>query len=469
MTDLPIAFRSNRGRYAFSGSPSLENCYAEQQGNDAKAPLAILPSHGLVQFSAVTDSPCRGLIFLEDANHIYSVHESSLYKISSAGTATRLGTIPGIDTVQMVRNRKSDPQLVIKTNAAVYFLNVVAGTLEAVTDTDLPTPVVTIGEVGGFIIYGIQDGRFYLSELNDAGDVDALDFAEAEATADRLVRIFVQGSTVYFMGQRTIEPWRFTGGDFPLTPDPNVIPVGILAGDSAASVANTLTWVGSDGIVYQLNGYTPNRISNGEVERAIKDDTSQSSIVGFAWTIEGHQFYNITGQAFSYTYDATTQTWHRRRSYTQDTWRALHSVSAFGQIIVGDKTSGALHYLNRETYTEAGEVIIWKVRSPRMHAFPNGAIVDSLYLDMQTGVGVADSAAQGFAPKVMLSWSNDGGTTFQGNRQLNLGAQGSTRTRLKTNRLGRIGPQGRDWELSISDPVARGLLAVDAKVRPLRL
>src|SRR5688572_8532626 len=117
MTAAPIAFKSNPGRYSFIGTAQLVNAYAEQMGNDAKAPLAVLPCDGLVQFSDTgSNTPCRGLIYLEDLEKLYSIHSSSAYVINSAGTATRIGTVPGTDNVQMSRNQKADAEVVIKTD-----------------------------------------------------------------------------------------------------------------------------------------------------------------------------------------------------------------------------------------------------------------------------------------------------------------------------------------------------------------
>jgi hypothetical protein len=67
--------------------------------------------------------------------------------------------------------------------------------------------------------------------------------------------------------------------------------------------------------------------------------------------------------------------------------------------------------------------------TPTFHAFPNGAIMDALHIDVATGNAL--TTGQGSAPKMMLSWSVDGGATWKGNRQLSLGSYGE-RVRVTT-------------------------------------
>lgn len=108
MAKAPIAFRSSEGRYKFLGTTQLINAYAEKMGEDGKGVIAVLPCDGLVTFSSTgADSPCRGLIFMEDLDLLYSIHSNDVYKIISDGTSVRIGTIPSVDQVQLSRNQKA--------------------------------------------------------------------------------------------------------------------------------------------------------------------------------------------------------------------------------------------------------------------------------------------------------------------------------------------------------------------------
>ena len=78
MAPQPVAFRSNSGRYSYEGSTALVNCYVEQRGADAKGPYVAMPCDGSDLFSAITDTPCRGAIYMDDLNLVYSVHSGTV-------------------------------------------------------------------------------------------------------------------------------------------------------------------------------------------------------------------------------------------------------------------------------------------------------------------------------------------------------------------------------------------------------
>ncbi len=247
MTNLPVAYRSNKGSFNFLGVTTLLNMYPEKLGDDAKAPYAAVSCPGSLTFCAVTDTPCRGGIYMEDLNVVYTVHSSSIWKIVEGGTATRVGTVPGIDRVQIVRNQKETPQIVIRCGVGVYVLE--SDILSKITDADLPAGCISIAELAGYIIFFYEDGTFYISAINEAHSIDALDFATAEQTADKGKRVIALGGDLLFMSSRTIEPWPNSGGaDFPfeLRSASSVVKKGCLAAESVAFLDNTIFWVDSD-------------------------------------------------------------------------------------------------------------------------------------------------------------------------------------------------------------------------------
>lgn len=472
MTAVPIAFQTNESKYSFAGEARLINAYAEQQGEDAKNQLALLPDYGLTTFCEVTDTPQRGAIYLDDLDCIYTVHSTSVYKVTYDGTTatkTRVGTIPGSDVVQMSRNQHTDadgdsPQVSIHCNAGEFYIE--SDSVYQVTDEDLPDGVVSQDHIGGYTVYGLDDRRFFISSLNECQTIDGTDYATAEQSADPLVRVKADGDLFLFKRKQT-EQWRVTGNaDFPLEPIGTPIRRGILAANAVIQADNSLFFVGDDGVVYRVSGTgSVQRISTHGVERKIANDADQSSISMLSFTAEGHSFIAVTGSDWTRCYDAATKTWHTRESYPAGGWRARNPVRAWGKIIVGDALSGNLYFLDRDSFVEDDQPLVWGMDTPTIHVFPNGAVMDALYLDVATGVGL--TTGQGSDPKLMLSWSTDGGATWKGNRELSLGSYGS-RVRLKTMRLGRFGPQGVVFRVRVSDPVIRSLIAMDLKVRKLK-
>ncbi len=473
MTAVPIAVRSNKGRYDFIGVTTLVNCYAESQGEDAKAVLAVLPCDGMTEFAAVTDTPCRGMIYAADLDCIYSVHSSSVWKVLRDGTSTRIGVIPGVNPVQIARNQATVPQFLIRCDAGIFKIE--ADAVEIVIDETFyddagAFDVASVSYIGGYFVYGRSKGQFFYSPLNAVGPVDGLAFATAEQSADRLTRIYADRGELFLMGQTTIEPWRVTGAtDSPIEPlQGAVISKGILAAHSVAALDNSLFWVSDDGQVSRLGGsgsaYLPERVSSHEVERSIRGDEAPEDIEAMTWSIGGHAFYVITGAGWSYGYDAATKAWHKRESYGLPRWRARFAVQAWGRIIVGDRLGGSLFSLDATAADEDGAVMVRGLDTPTMHTFPNGGIVDALHIDIATGYGDGSDVE----PVLMLSWSNDGGSTWRGNRHLSAGKAGA-RKRIATRRLGRFGAKGRVWRLRMSDACPFSIIGIDAQVRPLKL
>lgn len=462
---IQTPFGSSAGKYNFLGTANLTNCHAELRDDNGKAKYVIVPSDGTTLFSAVTDTPSRGSIYLDDLDLAYSVHSGRVYSVNSAGTATSLGVVPGIDKVRLARNQKSTPQIVIRCDIGVY--SVESSMVNKIIDDDLPT-VEDICDHDGYIVYLIADGRFFLSGLNEATTIDALDFATAEQSADLGVAVASSSGYLFIFGSETIEPWRNTGdADFPFTRMPTVIPRGCGGKWTIAKFDNTLTFLDNHGIYGRLDGFQFKRISDHEVERLVQTESDPAVIEAQSWTRGGHEFLELKGTSWSKVYDANTQKWHDRETYGESVWRHNNAFAAWNKTIIGDRLTGNLYYKDATVNTEASAVQIATMRFPPLQSFGNGFILDALHLDFLTGQGVVTTTAQGYDPELMLRVYKDGGNTLSFERRLKTGKRGEY-GRVTTRRLGKCGPQGAVIEIAMSDPVGRALALADANVRPLR-
>jgi hypothetical protein len=467
MTAVPTAFQSSEGQFSFEGVAQLINGYAEKRGPDAKAPLSVVPCDGIVEIDNEATGPIRGMIYLEDLEKLYHCHSSSCFKTTYDGTTfttVRIGTVPGIDQVQLARNQNASPQISVQSASGVQFIS--SDSLSYSADVDFPTDVVTAENANNYQLYGKADRTWFISSVNEAKTIDPLDFSTFEQKAGKLVRIVEHAGEVFGFCSSWFEPWRkTTDPDFPFSPM-GARDVGLGAKNSVVRCDNSLLWIGHDGVVYRLNNYDPLRISTHSVERLISADTSISDAIGFSWSHDGHAFANFTGSNYSRCYDAATGVWHSRESYGYSKWRARYSTRAFDRVIVGDSLTGKIGYLDKDTYTEFGEPMVWGVDSPPLHVFPNGGVVSALHLDLATGYGTL--SGQGSDPKIMLQVSKDGGNTFGQYRELSLGVRGKYATRVTARNLGQFGPKGIVFRLRISDPVARGLVGTDVEVKPFK-
>jgi hypothetical protein len=107
--------------------------------------------------------------------------------------------------------------------------------------------------------------------------------------------------------------------------------------------------------------------------------------------------------------------------------------------------------------------------------------------DEQDGATVSDSSASNFDgtltagaqwsdsfwrpiidPKLMISYSSDGGRTFKGERSASMGKKGEYKKKIRFNRLGRIDESGRIWRLAASSATLRGIIQATIDARPIR-
>ena len=97
-----------------------------------------------------------------------------------------------------------------------YLLDLAAGTPFAViTDTDWK-PATHVGYLNGVMVFNeLGTGRFFWSQILDPGNLDALDFASAEARPDPLVglKVVARRTPALWLQQRGMVG---ADGEFPL-------------------------------------------------------------------------------------------------------------------------------------------------------------------------------------------------------------------------------------------------------------
>jgi hypothetical protein len=272
------------------------------------------------------------------------------------------------------------------------------------------------------------------------------------------------------MGQSSIEVWQNTANEtgFPFSRS-TVIPRG-LAGQWAVAgwepgFANALTWVGDDNIVYRLNGYSPERISNNDIERDISRQADKTALRACCYMSEGNAIWSIKGDAFCWEFNLSTGQWHERASHLSSTWIGEQTVNLNNIWYAGGVTTGDIYKIDATYYYEGGEPLVWLAQSGPGNAFPQKLAVTQAQFSFDTGVGL-DTGTDPIQtdPVVEISWSDDGGNSFGMAVRRNLGREANTRIPVTVNRCGMAYGQGRVWKLEISDPVYRGLIGGDMTV-----
>lgn len=461
---VPLATNSYRSRSLPLSAQRLVNLFPEIQPPDAKAKLALFGTPGLSLFASVTgDGPCRGLF--KSTTETYAVIGNTIYSLNENGTVSGLGSIDNQGPVYFAENNAG--QIAICAPPALYVLTGTA--LDQVSDPDFPG-AGSLDYIDGYGVFNAPDtGQFWITALNNFGDVDALDFVTAESAPDNIRRVIVDHREVWLFGESTIELWVNTGAqDFPFERQSGAtIERGIASGNTASKLDNTLYWLGNDYVVYKADGYTPVRVSTHAIEYAIEKSPSKDAAIAFSYEQEGHAFYVLTFPPFedyegqTFVYDAASALWHERQTGTVDaSWRARYVVYAHNRYIAGDDRTSNLYEMSLETYDEVGEPMIAIAVSPPLHADSKRAFMPWFQVEIESGVGLANG--QGNDPQMMLQTSDDGGHTWSNERWAGMGAIGKYNYRARWRRLGKF--RERYVKVAISDPVKRVIIAADTEI-----
>lgn len=425
----------------------MVNCLLETPPKAEEQP-PVVASFGISAFATLGVGKMRGGCIVNGTPYV--VCGTTLYQIAPEGIGTALGTVPGLQYVDMVGDTD---EVVCVTGGTMHRYD--GDTVAPISDPDFPGSQ-WVEYLDGYAIIGPGDGSVYVNETpHDFSVWNALDFASAEGAPDDILGAIVDHRQVFLGGKETIEIWDNTGdADFPLQRSPGgFIELGLGSRYGFAKHSNAVFFYASDGTIRMLSGYDPQRISTHAVEQAIEryEDKSCTTVV---WMESGHPMIGFRFAEGMWVYDLSTQLWHERLSHGYTTWRVLFALRAYDKWLVGDAMSNKLGFLDPDTFAEWGDVLRASVTSPSV-----GQRYDrhgSLEVTFESGVGLV--SGQGSEPQAMLRFSDDGGRNWSNEHWRPIGAQGDTRAITRWNRLGMVQPGPRVYEVSVSDPVRRTII-----------
>lgn len=463
---ISLGIRSNPARNRQAGYAQLINCFAEETQQDGKTVWTIYSTEGLTAFgSALAGGGVRAGISIGPA--AYVVVGRNIYRVSPSGAATLIGGIPTDGPVYMERNRRIPTQIGIVSDGIYVVIDTLANSVTEISDPDLPSPI-SISTLDGYGILPVVGASYMLTGIDDFTTIDGLDEGTAEAYPDEILRSMTLEREAIFLKETSIEWHQNTGDpDFPFE-RVHALELGCLAGDSAAKVdtpsRKTIIWVAPDHTVRMMNGYSGEVISTNEIEEMIKDldDAGNADqLKGFAWAYAGRFYYCLTCNTWTRVWDSKNPSnWHARRSYELDRWR-ISTVFKFGnKIIAGDYETGQLYTMSNKVFTENGTHLVSDIITPTIHAFPHKLKFNALYIDAATGVGLNSTDEHARDPKLLVSWSDDGGHSWSVERERTLGTTAEFRRVKPVRRMGRSkNAKGRIYRFRISAPVERVMMS----------
>lgn len=173
------------------------------------------------------------------------------------------------------------------------------------------------GWIDGFFILVSRSGQFFHSNF-DSEQFDQLDFAWASSNPDDVVGLAILNRRIYLLGSKSIEQWyNYGGADFAFKRDNSVsINIGCASRASIVTNESSITFLGHNGIVYEMQGSRLLGISTETVAYDI-DRSIPAKARAFGYTEENHQFYSLSlafpdGSRRNWTYDHVTGLWHQR-------------------------------------------------------------------------------------------------------------------------------------------------------------
>ena len=411
--------------------------------------LTLYRVDGKKDFIELPKSPIYNMAEFRGA--LYVVAGDSIYKIIEAVGGYSYSLIGAADlTLNVTIAANNAGQLCFNSSYTqkAYVLDTNTDTLTQITGPAFyGSPRVDyLDGYGVFVRPNSQ--QFYISALNDFSSFDALDFASDEADPDNLVTFIVDHRELILFGERTTTVWFNNGSaDFPLSRrDGAEMEAGCAAALSVAKLDNTVFFLGRNvygqGLVYRLNQYVPQIVSNRGIEQMINTFPRIDDAIAYAYQKNGHSFYVLTFPTANKTfvYDASIQdpdmAWSIRETYSLGRDRATCHTFAFNKHLVGDLASGKIFELDENTHTDGGLPIVWSRTSAHIVSDYKRIRHKEVVLNFQTGVGLED----GTDSLIYLTYSDDGGHSYITPREASLGVIGQRKNRVMFSRLG----QSRD-------------------------
>ena len=475
---IPLVGGSYRhGSLPFDAQETI-NLFPERGGAQSKSPSILRRTPGLKNWITLSSGtgPIRGMYETSDGR-LFAVRSNNLIEISAAGVQTSRGTIniPS-DRVAMTDN---GIELAIADETNIWSYTLATDTLATVTNIYAPQSTPVLEFIDGYIFgfdptggdtdpdTGSAVGVFRHSNLNDINDWLAIDVYTAEGSPDKIVTLKAVNRQLWIFGSKSFEVWYNAGGDnagggptwarIPGT----FTQIGCAAQNSVSEIRGKVFWLGSskdgENVVWMSGeGYAPVQISNKAMESTMETFSSVDDAWSFTFEYLGHYFYCLTFQTGdrTYLYDITEGEWVNwmyRDTVTGEQGRHRALVHSFfdRRNFVGDYVNGNIYELDRDTYTDNGNPIVWERYFPYTESLNRRITMYSLFIDFLTGEGLL--SGQGSDPKIQIRWSIDGARVFGDWEQLGVGVRGDYSFQTEMRMMG----QGRSWVFHIrsSEPI----------------
>lgn len=447
------------------------NCYLEVRKDGDRSSIVCYGTPGLrMAFNASTplNLPMRGMIGTDTA--LYVVAGNLLKSLTAAGATIAsviIGTSAG--SVGLALN---PTQLILVDGSAGYIFTPATGVIAPIGGA-FPNGARTVAYCNGFFISEAPGtNQFFVSAFNDGTTWNGLSFASAVQAIDGIKAVDTINGLLVIFSAGHLEFWQNVGAN----PEPfqyiqnSAAMYGIAALDSRVHAAESLLFVArtnggsfqnSTGAVQiaRVRGTAVDIVSNTDIDNILQTMARTSTIAdctAFSYQTDEHLFaqFNFPTANRSLLYDLTADLWSEVQSGITTGYVARHlgdkAASAYNTHYVSDYGNGNVYQFDPTVYTDNGNPIVRELVTRTGVEEFNTFRISQLYLDMETGIGLASPSAQGYNPMVGLSIARDN-RDFGPERLIPLGRLGQYTTRIVARRWGKA--RTAVLKIRMTDPV----------------
>jgi hypothetical protein len=425
---------------------------------------SLVGTPGLLRLATAGAGPCRGLHYVSRSSRAFMVSGAELYEITDAEAPVLRATL---DTTRGFASMADNGAELCIVDGTSLYLYTLATDILSKPDTPGFSGATRIGfQDGYFIVNRGGTQQFFLSGLFNGTSWDALDVESKEGEPDNLLSLVSDHRELWLFGERTTEVWFNSGAaDSPFQRIQNAfLQEGIAGANLVEGMDNSLFWVKRDRngqyMVMRANGYVGTRVSTFPLEEAMAGYGDLGAGTMWSYLQRGHSFLciNFPNADRTWCFDAATQLWHERdytppdgKKHTRH--RAEHHILLGTRHIVGDYQNGNIYELSETTRTDNSAPITRLRDTPFIAQEGKRLFFPVVQLDMESGLGMTS----GQDPKVVLSWTDDGGHTYSDERQTSAGKVGEYQARARWTRCG--SSRGRSFRVKITDPIKVTLIS----------
>jgi hypothetical protein len=343
--------------------------------------------------------PIRGM-WTDSSGKLWAVSGYGLHSISAVNVATSVGALRTLTgPVSMADNVT---QLCVVDGRNGYIVTLADNTFGTIPKTSLQTGdgfkgATRVSFIDNYFVFNEPGtGRMYYTAIADGFDINGLDFWTAEGLPDNVRGHIVTNRDIIVGGDDSVEVYYNSSGSDNafVRREGAFIEFGLASPFSLQKLANTVLWLGAgsngSGVVWQLQGYQPVRVSTHAVEQALMSYGDLSDATAWTYADRGHQFYclNVPGAPVTHCLDVSTGLWCERMDWVnghEARFRAENHAFAYGKHYVGDWESGKIYTLDPDWPYFDTSLIHVERTSPHLVKGLTRMRYDSFQLDMEVG------------------------------------------------------------------------------------